>query len=314
MRILFTGKNFAQGLKDTDESSIALAAVSEGYEVVEFLEERPDLVVCVDFDYKSLKTLRAARRKGVPSCLIANEPEVVIPEHGKTSVRRKFDKVLLVGRPGSPVQLKWPQTWSSVSENEVRMNRAVLINADKWSFVSGQLYWLRAGLVSGSELVDTFGGGWNRPNVIRLLHRAVDYARAFRSLRFPSHKGLRHIFARPRAWMGTVPDKLVAMERYKVAVVIENSVELMTEKIFDAWFAGCIPVYVGPDLESFGLDARFAVKAEPNIAAVEKAIQSAIEIDGQAFREELRGFVRAADLRQQWNANSALKAILRAID
>jgi hypothetical protein len=68
-------------------------------------------------------------------------------------------------------------------------------------------------------------------------------------------KGLNHIHALRRtlappfpSWKGTVRRKRDVMGQYRFALCYENVRDVagyITEKLFDAFFAGCIPVYRG---------------------------------------------------------------------
>lgn len=56
-------------------------------------------------------------------------------------------------------------------------------------------------------------------------------------------------------YRGKVKDKNLALKQYKFAICYENAKGIngyITEKIFDCFFAGCVPVYWGPDnIEKF---------------------------------------------------------------
>jgi hypothetical protein len=93
---------------------------------------------------------------------------------------------------------------------------------------------------------DLYGTLWEQPYFTGKLARLnlglqQFYARfpgALRRRRFPSHRG-------------TVPSKRAVLRQYKFAICYENAVfpGYITEKIFDALFAGCIPIYLGaPDV------------------------------------------------------------------
>ena len=310
MRILFTGKNYSQGLKVLDPSSLAGTAQSLGYELVDSFTDSPELVICVDFSKSSLPSIREARAKGIRTVLIANEPKVVIPEHSQIRVLKEFDKVLKVGRPDTAQQLHWPQTWLPICENKERLNRVVLVNADKWSFVQGQQYWLRAAVSSQLANVDVFGFGWDRSVVVRIAHRVFELWRTARSRVIPSLKGLTNTLSKPKNYKGSISDKNAAMSFYKVALVVENSSEFLTEKLFDAWFAGCIPVYVGPPVESFGIPQNLVVQVQaPTLRAVTDGIDLALSLDHDAFSLALKGFL-SSNAAQKWKAESALERIL----
>ncbi|MDQ1186569.1 hypothetical protein QE408_003712 [Agrobacterium larrymoorei] len=56
-----------------------------------------------------------------------------------------------------------------------------------------------------------------------------------------------------KSWRGTVDNKLATMSNYRFNLCYENAKNLrgyLTEKIFDAFNAGCVPIYLGaPDIE-----------------------------------------------------------------
>lgn len=312
MKILFTGKNHSQGLKNLDPSSLSGAAQSLGYVLANSLDEVPDVVICVDFHNSALPSIRQAKSRKIPTVLVVNEPEVVIPEHSHIKILKEFDKVLKVGRPDTSEALKWPQTWLPISSNNERQDRVVLVNADKWSFVRGQHYWLRAATSSQFENLDVFGFGWERTAWVRLAHRFFELLRTVASNTWPNLRGVTKILATPLNYMGSVSDKNSAMANYKVALVVENSSEFLTEKLFDAWFAGCIPVYVGPPVEAFGIPRSLVIQvAEPTVREVKNCIDLALATDREAFLANLRAYL-SSGVEAQWKADFALKAILES--
>jgi hypothetical protein len=57
-----------------------------------------------------------------------------------------------------------------------------------------------------------------------------------------------------RAYRGPVSEKLVTLAEYRFSLCFENSmfVGYVSEKIFDCFFAGTVPVYLGaPDIEQY---------------------------------------------------------------
>jgi len=312
VKILFTGKNHSQGLKDLDPSSLSGVAQSLGYVLANSLDEAPDVVVCVDFHNSALPIIRQAKSRKIATVLVINEPEVVIPEHSQVRILKEFDKVLKVGRPDSPEALKWPQTWLPITSNSERQDRVVLVNADKWSFVRGQHYWLRAATSSQFGNVDVFGFGWERTAWVRLAHRIFELLRTIASSTWPNLRGVTKILATPLNYMGSVSNKNSAMANYKAALVVENSSEFLTEKLFDAWFAGCIPVYVGPPVEAFGIPRSLVIQVtEPTVREVKNCIDLALATDREVFLANLRAYL-SSGVETEWKAESALKAILES--
>ncbi len=310
-RVLIAGKNQSELKNTLGLHSLRSILTQRGYSIVAEFSQKPDVVLFIDYEPAIHGILRRARRFAIRTVLIANEPSVVIPEHGQARILRKFDRVIFVGRPGGEIQLKWPQAWRTLANNPRKMDRVVLINADKWSFISGHCYWLRAALVTSDAPIDVFGHGWGRGASVRFAHRIFELLRTLAAGEFPTFKGLRFLIAKPKFYKGLVEDKISEMSKYKVALVIENSLELMTEKLFDAWFAGCIPVYVGPDIKRFGLPEDLVVWSEPNIASIKKAIAYALGLDTSKFEDSLSAFLKSPEA-SKWKSHAALNAVLEA--
>lgn len=312
IKILFVGVNPLQQVAISESESLSSVAHDLGFEIVSSLADEPTILLCVDFRTRDLRTIRSAAEAGITTVLIASEPSVVIPQHSKLAVLNEFDRVLHVGRPESIPMLYWPQKWVDASSSAVRLNRAVMVNADKWSFVEGHLYWLRAAIAARSPLVDVFGHGWDRGVWIRFAHRVYECWRTLKSRTIPRLDFSRFALSRPTNYKGTTANKISAMSSYKVAVVIENSCEAVTEKLFDAWFSGCIPVYVGPPLEQFGLpDSMFVRCGTISVEALDEAIRTALSLDRESFFEPINLFLKS-DASEVWRTANALDAILRA--
>ena len=313
MRIFFTGKNARQGLKDTDPTSLVSVASALGITVSENLSPSDDLLVCADFDVAAQRQAKRAKRIGVPTCLIVNEPAVVIPQHAQDRVLKQFDRTIYIGRPTQDPKLKWPQTWTHLRDSSERMDRAVVVNADKWSYIRGQHYWLRSAISSSDSRVDVFGPGWSRPGRVRLAHRVYELARTLASRTLPTFKGLSVILQRPRNYLGLAADKIATMSKYKVAIVIENSSELITEKLFDAWFAGCIPVYVGPGIPYFDLPGGLIVDGgSGSLAALQEGLEEAFSRDHHEHMVALRVFLESSEAKK-WKSEQAIPAILKSV-
>lgn len=92
------------------------------------------------------------------------------------------------------------------------------------------------------EDFDLFGPGWDRPASAKGMRG--------RALRWMTAVGnrVRGVPAFP-SWRGLARSKREVMRRTRFAICYENVRDFpgyITEKIFDCFFAGCVPVYWGP--------------------------------------------------------------------
>ncbi|RUM91425.1 MAG: hypothetical protein DSZ27_06455 [Thiomicrospira sp.] len=91
------------------------------------------------------------------------------------------------------------------------------------------------------EQFDLYGMGWDSyrfsgPKLVRALNKIKPLTRLLAPI-FPSYRG-------------KVEQKKTVLEKYKFAICFENARDIsgyITEKIFDCFVAGCVPVYWGAD-------------------------------------------------------------------
>jgi len=138
----------------------------------------------------------------------------------------------------------------SIEVEQKRKKFCCLISANKVSSEENELYGERIKTIrwfekNSREDFDLYGIGWDRPSKGYLLgniaNKLINYLPflkpAFQFNKFPSY-------------IGTVESKKEVMQEYKFCICYENIHGLqgyITEKIFDCFFAGCIPIYWGAD-------------------------------------------------------------------
>ncbi|MCC6500697.1 MAG: hypothetical protein IT313_10565 [Anaerolineales bacterium] len=214
-----------------------------------------------------------------------------------------FTKIPLNSR-----QFFWPQSFDQVHEPIwSRRDRKflVMINANKLP----RLYWhelyterMRAvAHFSQHGEIDLYGIGWNEPSW-RLGRTRIPYT-FIRLYRY----GLTHwqkikpdplLEAARRVYKGKAESKSNTLGNYAFALCFENSVlkGWITEKIFDCFFAGTIPVYLGaPDIEEYiPADCYIDMRKFSDYSSLEKFLKSlsASEIDG--FRLRAREFLASS--------------------
>ena len=130
---------------------------------------------------------------------------------------------------------------SSIPVNSNRPNFCCMIAGNKMNLRSGQLYSERVRAIRWFEKnhiddFDLYGVGWDDPYIPAFLRRYV-WPSLFK-LYYPS----------PQSYQGECPSKNKVLKQYTFSICYENLKDCpgyITEKIFDSFFAGCIPVYLG---------------------------------------------------------------------
>lgn len=310
---VLTGINPNSGISDRDFTSLKNVLEEVGHTTTSKIGPQTDAVICVDYSMASRRLLATARQKGIKTFLIANEPAVVIPEHGSPKIVGLFTRSFFVGRPGGQDSINWPQSWLANNLSKERLDRVVLINSDKWSFNKGSLYGLRVAVSERTLNMDVYGRGWEQGSFLRLAHRVFEFQRTLFAGQFPQFAHFNNVLTKPRNYVGNSKDKIETMSKYKVALVIENSEEFMSEKLFDAFFSGCIPVYVGPDVNLFSIPRNLVIQTRPNIGAILEGIKAAMKMDWDEHSQNVSKFIESSDVQRIWEGKSVLKELVSRI-
>lgn len=277
-------------------------------------------IVCIDY---SPSVARQIKERGLSSencTLVRMEPSVVLPLNFADSRHSQFGRIISVGGFGSQesVSVNWPLVWPSALDLErvqstVRVERTVFINGNKMSFVKGELYSLRRRAIRAIDSIDLYGTQWDSGFASRLIIAVKGFAQALFSLKLPRLTGLSLWFQRYPKSKGPVQDKLNTMAHYKFALVIENSAEYMSEKLMEALFAGCIPIYVGPDPEKYGIPKKLVIHAQPTVHSIEKSLTEAKHRNIEEFHESLGEFLGSIEVRDLWDHTRVYERMLREI-
>jgi hypothetical protein len=170
------------------------------------------------------------------------------------------------------------------------------------SFIRGELYSLRRQVVTKSELIDVFGPGWQMSATSKVKKLLAEMLIALLAGRLPKIIGLRFWFRRPNNYSGLSNDKIETLRKYKYSLVIENSVEFLTEKLFDCFFSSTIPIYVGPPLSLFGIPENLVVQVDPDLESVLNGIKAAENVDYEVWVKSLKSWMGEDSTKLRWNA------------
>ena len=265
-------------------------------------------IVCIDYTSSVALEIKKLGLGPKDCTLVRMEPSVVLNANYARSRHRQFSKLITVGGCNSreSFSVPWPLVWPSASELEKlrdteRVERVVVINSNKMSFIVGELYSLRRKSIKAIGNLDLYGNNWDSKFMSRLVIALKTFTQAVVGLRIPRPSGLSLWFQSYPMSKGPVADKLVAMSHYKFALVIENSAEYMSEKLMESLFAGCIPIYVGPDPTNFGIPRDLVVCAEPTLPSIRASLNRASEWDLEEFHLRLRSFLNSDETRGLWD-------------
>ncbi len=261
---MFEGLQASGAGDDISHSSARLAQYlrERGHRVNTLdMEEGPfDAVIFSDHPTFLNARFRELRRTKTKLYLFLMENEVNRPDNYWRLNHGEFEKIF-TWNPKLVDNKKYIQFFHTVKIPEnfrvdlSKKNKfCVLVSSQKYSTRKRNLYTERLEIIRWFERehprqFDLYGQRWDRfyfsnwlyPLNLPLSRIYLRFPKRFATNRFPSY-------------LGPVARKRDVMQHYKFAIVYENAVfpGYLTEKIFDAFFAGCIPVYLGaPDVTDY---------------------------------------------------------------
>lgn len=273
------------------------------------LQENPDVIVFMNNHPRLLKKIKR-EKLGVKKVLVLWEPKIVRSSNFGKYIH-EFDYVFspsplwISGKEIS--YFSWPQG-PRVSGNfslvdwKLREDRVLVFQSNKFSFARGELYSLRREVLQKcDDSLILYGKDWNnrRQTVIELVK---SFLRQMRWGKLTDFSFPKKVFISSHNYGGYVNDKMELLGKTKYSLVIENSANYVSEKLFEAAVMGNVSIYVGPPLELFGIP-KIAIQAQPNVESICRAIRTIRENDLEVrqVRENLEVFLNSKQYLEMRN-------------
>jgi len=154
-----------------------------------------------------------------------------------------------------------------------RQNKAVMILANKFSATRGELYTLRRqlSLLTAKKMtMDLYGAKWNLKKIYSYRHYFGNLVRT--PINLISIKSFRYLGKFQNNYKGLSQDKFITAKDYRIVVVLENSMDYISEKLFDAYASNAIVIYVGPKINRYGIPESAAIQVEPDANKINQKI------------------------------------------
>lgn len=268
--------------------------------------------ICFNLSEKVLEWIYGLKTPLKNSILIIMEPKTVCPLNYIRQNRELFMNTFIASplwkMNEQEVIFNWPQaidirkTKKIICLNKSRNKDTVLINSDKISFIKGEMYSLRKKIVCSLPIV-LYGKNWNKEFPYKIRRFLFAFKKVFRQsivarrilfdLRVFVKNGI-YLFRKPQDYRGAVLDKSI-LTLSEFSLVIENELTYVSEKLFDVISAGCIPIYIGPDLKLFGLDLPRDFICNPNVHDIRRKMKFLSEMndcDREYVRDILLKFLQ----------------------
>lgn len=273
--------------------------------------------VALYFDLVESKSMEIVGGLHVLKILVRQEPKLVIPRNYESYFVDKFDHVIDIGKFKEDlfVNINWPQDLSiNPKISQSKKDKFVMVNSNLLSLEKNEHYSLRRTVIAKIQSVDLYGYQWNNSNLNKVLTIFKELRKYLRKIHKVRISGLKYYFKNFDNYLGEIENKREVMSLYKYSIVIENSSDYVSEKLFDALLSGCIPIYVGPNLTNFNLPQKLYIQAEPNFEDIERKMVLAQEMDYSEWLDTVGVWLADIGTNRAWSQEFFFSKVLTSIN
>jgi len=300
------------------------------------------IFICLDFNKRQYSDFISNGGTPERAFLIRIEPKAVFPAQYTKNTEALFKHVFSPGLLESDSEsiLGWPHALEADPTNpgkeiiyfedfqeksiesvlaswNKRSIKLSMIAANKVSPISNANYGIRRDLAHKlpMETLHVYGSLWNSSFWDKAVHR-------LKVLKFNISYGTPvnlfsiygNFFRKYSTARGFVSNKFTILNDSKFTLVIENSNTYVSEKIFDAIYAGTIPLYIGPPLHKFGLPTNIVIPIKGDREEVLEILQTITNEEIMRILKAGKSFLNEKIYLNEWTEDIVYKKIAKRIE
>jgi len=302
---------------------------------------KSDLTVFINYNRKYFRKTKRNQTKFV---LIRLEPRAVFPIQYKKRIENKFDLIIT---PGGQVDLEsnfigWPYKYNldpskpdasspslksvineAISEGffeidkwHAKKDAVVLVAANKVSPTSKSNYSIRRHLAKNlsPQLLYVYGPLWQASIIHLIVHRTRVMVYSIRTGYLPNIKEIYgNLLVKYSNFVSEPKDKHKVIREFKYSLVIENSSDYCSEKIFDAMINGSIPIYVGPKIAEKYLPSSLYLRCTGTAQELTTLVETFTEKNSSDMLKSMKDYLVSDEFIENWQSDKVYEKIAKEI-
>ena len=264
--------------------------------------------------------------------LIRIEPQAVLPEQYSKLVELQYGYIVDTTRKDNATNetIIWQNGFlrgSDILPGRVfekigeKIDAVGIVNQNKFSFIKGSLYATRQRVVkkiSAEGLKITLAGkDWDMSMWLQIKSQISLLIKTLKCRGLIDLKEFHLPISNPSSNLvlaGFVSSEIEFLSKFRFALVIENEKTYLSEKLFNALLAGCIPIYIGPELTKYKLPGGIALEIhEPFVETILARTTELTEEFALIMIENIRNFLQDPVSMNYWSINQGLERLSEII-
>ena len=293
-------------------------------------------LIFLNYNKKTYKKYKRLGKNMNNLVLIRIEPVSIFPSQYKRSIEQKFKLIINPGKKLNASQNKsdyvgWPYKYNLnpgvPKQNDPDLNYAIgnalankVFNVESWNKKSNKIVFIAANKVSptsksnykirrrivkkmGQDEIDVYGDLWKSSISKKVYHRLSVCLFSLKSGYFPNFIEIYgNLFTKYKTIIGVIPNKHSIIQKYKFSLVIENSSDYCSEKLFDAIINGSIPIYVGPKNDQIQLPNNLYYWSSGSINEIRNFISTLNSKQVSDMLKAMENFIQSKIFSNYWTS------------
>ena len=306
-----------------------------------------DILISINHSNSSYKSFMRFGKTKKQCVLIRIEPYAVFPAQYSKKITDKYGLIISVGYkeidegkyyyvgypysylPNPNAQLTKGTSASQIIESEEFealftlnnwLSRKIIVSliaSNKVSSTTNSNYGLRRNLAYSfaRSALKIYGDLWDANFVKKLDHRFRVAIHAIRNGTLPNPFSVYgSFFRRYKNFIGQIENKQNFVKNSKFSLIVENSTESVSEKLFDALINGSIPIYYGPQLIDMGIPGdKISLDGTKSTKYLEEKIYNISNNEVANYLKEIKKFLRSQSFLEYWTEENVYKKIIEKI-
>ena len=306
-----------------------------------------DILISINHSNSSYKSFMKFGKTKKQCVLIRIEPYAVFPAQYSKRITDKYSLIISVGYkeidegryyyigypysylPNPNAQLTKGTSASQIIESEEFevlftlknwLDRTILVSliaSNKVSSTTNNNYGLRRNLAYSftRSALNIYGDLWDAKFLKKLDHRLRVAIHAIRNRTFPNPFSVYGSFFRSyKNFIGQIENKQSFVKNSKFSLIVENSNDSVSEKLFDALINGSIPIYYGPQLNNMGIPGyKISLDGNKPTKYLEENISNISNDEIANYLEEIKKFLKSESFLENWTEENVYKKIIEKI-
>lgn len=203
------------------------------------------------------------------------------------------------------------QNWNNRSKN------IVMLASNKFSPCLDSGYSIRRRIALMNldlDVLQIYGKYWTSSLFIRFHQFAAMYKFNLSTGFLPQFNLAQFKRIECKGVIGEASSKFELLDDSKFLLVVENSKDYITEKIFDAFVLGVIPIYIGPKIGELGIPEEAFIQIDWDLSNFSSVFASLNDLDIESYLDAIGTFISSEDFWSKWHEDSVFKDIVCRIN